>query len=608
MFKFIGQFLLICFFASLSSCGKGRVEPETPSPTGDAGGVLQGDEVPAPSDPVKKGGSDEAKKNGGGKPSQGPKDDNTRHPSPPKTVETSPAEPKEIQLPLVKTIKIAEITGLNNRLKQKITDLGLLKGQSDAFKYYVLVWFSEIDFYIREKRRLGRRIKPDSIPEVYKEIINLLCFDNPLKCKTGLDLTGIDRGRITGMMHLLRKLFFYLFIEGEPPDTQPVGFIQGFLSPEDALSKRFKFGEGIEVHHRKIQEQVKDIEAKNIKDIVLNLPSQEGRDFYPFFLLGEVIKKQQADLHIIGNCGSYCVNYLLPAAKTVYIEPYYAHLTTRENFAGFRDDLLNIRLSQLEVWRKEVRGNFPSKEERDDLILSRLEEILSSDTLPPSQASTSPLDRLSKSFSDEDLYGEGAGQLVISSIKEFLSIKEFIEEKGKQSPEDLSRIELRQFVKSLPEELSDRLFIGFKIKDKVTIMNKIINEYEKFASLESDYYKRIAVRDLPSKISFGFLDLLSFSSRFVMYLNYANYFSVLRSSFYNLPEREKFVWVAPSSGLLRDLGLDVRGENNIDRILEMDRGNKRRLLPLNSEGVKNCGFSGESVSYDRKTLGECLDP
>ena len=106
-----------------------------------------------------------------------------------------------------------------------------------------------------------------------------------------------------------------------------------------------------------IDQQIKLMETQNTKKIIVNL-SYHGIFFENksvFFSLGEYIKKNQVDLYIEGRCSYLCANYLLPAARTVYIGPY-GHIASKGSLAGLSRDVENTMPLQLEEIGKQLAG------------------------------------------------------------------------------------------------------------------------------------------------------------------------------------------------------------------------------------------------------------
>ena len=363
--KIFCKFFLICLFIGLSSCGKDE--------------------------------------NKGGTSLPGGKDD---------TVDSSvPEEQVAPEEPSIKTDSFLEILKKSQQQHIKITldqmiEAGLLeKENSSVFGYYMQMLLNLIDLYISEIKQKGVRH-----PE-FEELVSLLCPEVS-RCSKGLDLTQIKKPMVSRMIQFVSlRIRSELHNNRTPEGEIAMLFLHGYLlSPPQSIGQfslpespeKLSFVDTYMNPIRKIGENLKE----NTK-ILVNLsylPIDFDNDFSPFLYLGERIKEKKADLYIIGRCGVYCVSYLLPAARTVYIEPYYGHIVTRGDFEGRLKEGLRTHRAWIIERKKELQAKLPSEKEKVDFVVKQLQELIKSN---PSLGKTDSLDHLLKVLSDSDLYGEG---------------------------------------------------------------------------------------------------------------------------------------------------------------------------------------------------------
>lgn len=590
--KFSVNLFLVCSLISLSSCGRGKTSSESDS-QGENGTVASSQPDTSPSA-------------SGGDKGETPLLSSSSDPA------TKPADPENKPQEPVKTavsFKKMEIILSESfkPLSKQIAHSGLLKGQSDAFAFYIQYWLDVFNLY-----KKGEEAPPNPrLVQTYETAVRILCPDLT-KCEGGLNLKKVDKFVIDKLISVLSLSSLYLFFDKEKAGTT-LAFTQGFFSPPDSLTVRQnsspeKWEERPSI--KMVQGIVREIARRNIKDIIINLPiiipsQQDVMDFLPFFYLGEVMKKQEIDLHVIGYCGSYCVNYLLPAAKTVYVEPFYGYVATRGSFNGLADNVIGGReLPEfLEDWKRELDKSLASEEERKRFIVKRIQKLIqiwnSFNIVSPVKMTFSHF--IFKTFSNGDFYAEGTGEAFVAEQEKFVNGT------GKQSFDQLTEEEMMNFVTDLPPELSDNLFSGiYKFTEKEA--KEYFNNLQSSASEESDYYDKIKIESLKFK-SYAFIDFLSIPARLVWQPTYEEFFPFLPRSYYHILEREKPYWVAPSTELLQELGLDVRGENNVERLFDIIERQKEtgKLLYIDSKGMKKCDFFAETTSFTQQdTLDKCL--
>ena len=604
--KFLMNLFLVCSFMGLSSCGRGKTSSESDDAGGKSGTVASVTGKEERKSPAGGDAEDTSSQSDTSSPASGRGDGDASPPSSPSDPATKPEESLKTESIPFKKMEIV-LSESFKPLSKQIARNGLLKGQSDAFAFYIQHWFDVLNLY-----KKGEEVPPNPmLVRAYEAAVNILCPD-PSKCEGGLNLKKVDKFVIDKFISFLPFITAHLFFDKEGKGTT-LAFTQGLLSPPDSLTVRRNLNPEKWEERPSIQlirSVVQEIAKRNIKDIIINfpvgIPSHDKIDFLPFFYLGEVIKKQEIDLHIIGYCDSYCVNYLLPAAKTVYVEPFYGYISTKGSFNGLADNAIGGReLPEfLEDWKRELDKNLAVEEERKNFIVKSFEKLektwFAFNMATPMDISFPRF--LLEVFSTNDSFAKGTGEALVAEQQEFVN------QIGKPSFVQLTEKEMLDFVAGLPPELSDNLFSGvYKVTEKQT--EQYFNNLQISASEESDYYDKINVKNLQSKKPYGFLDFLYIPARLVWQPTYEQFLPFLPRPYYNISEGDKSYWVAPSTELLRELGLDVRGENNVERLFDIieNNGHERdRLLYIDSEGMKNCDFFAETASFNEGTLKKCL--
>lgn len=610
-FKFYRKIFLVCFFLNLSSCGKGG-EGVSSSVSG-----KEGDKKASP-EPALDVTATALDTKGTPEP-----ESESISPSgksePPKTL-LSDSDTKLAKSEQPEALSFNKINIYNRELSKvfskQIAQSGLLEGQSDVFAYYIHFWIDLVDSYIKAERTRGR------IDQTVEKVFKVLCSD-PSKCEKGLNLENVDKSVISDLISVLSNFPRSTTIDGGKKKEPSIIFIQSYLFVPGSLFMRQRRNEssGEEpIYMRAVKNIAKDIIDHNIKDIVINFPvfpQQPGMDYLPFFYLGEVIRKQEMDLHIVGNCGTYCFNYLLPAAKTVYVESFYGHVSTKGSFKALRDSVIRNREPTrfVEEWKAEFEKNTTSEEVKKNLQVQIFQELIrfiilvkSSHSVAQAAELIGPGGRIDVSkaivrFFSDDLYGKGTGNKILSEMVKFVNGSD------KQTLVNLTEEDLAHFVTGLPPELSDKIYAGLSVFKEI-IVNNYYNSLNSSTAEESDYYDKIEIEGLRSKKSYTFLDFLYISALFSRRSFYEQEFFSLKRAYYTVLEEEKPYWVAPSLNLLRELGLDVRGEkNNIERLFDFfeDKGDsEEKLLYLDSTRIENCDFFNDTASFDKGTLDKCL--
>ena len=463
------------------------------------------------------------------------------------------------------------------------------KGGSDFFHYYVQFLFNKISYFLTQA-------EPDTD---YRETLKGLCYESD--CSKGFNP---QQAATLGMSSIIRLLSFmrsFNSLATDPDTEESLFFLQGRLAPEGwdqwlYIQKRDR--EKTLPHIQDILNSRRWMEKQNVQRIAVNLLPQFHEDPTPFIILGEFIKRKQIDLHIMGGCGHYCATYLVPAARTVYIEPY-GYIYHKGNFTGHLADVKEIFDAQNEKYMKEIKEQWLSPLKNEKIVDFVTEKIVSS--------------------TDRD---STINNLLTILQKDNLELeKEFKEELGKFEFRTTKTItegeeeEINNFVENFSGELLRAVAIFFKVESDDKKNN--IFEYAKrllyFSRLEREYYlKRINIENLKSQKSYGYIDFLMLSASLLKDSKYAESFSVPKF-FYNIPEEDKpYEWIVPSAELLRSLGIDIRGKNNVEMIyapefLSMLDLSRENILYLDSKRIENCGFlEKDAHGYTTEKINECF--
>ena len=210
------------------------------------------------------------------------------------------------------------------------------RGGSPLFHFYLTYWSNRLDLVLK-----SGQMPKESIKE-----LTPFCLDPD--CLKGLDTAKIN----PALVHLI----LYYTSQGpletvtpfdgtatHPQKSEALVFLSGALSfpgwgvremrlMQEQIKKKIKTEEDF-LQWKRLNRLKAFATKYNVTEFVVNLPHQFGSgagipgslshyDVGVFIELGRFIKKRKMDLRIVGGCGPHCANYLLPAAKTVIIEPY----------------------------------------------------------------------------------------------------------------------------------------------------------------------------------------------------------------------------------------------------------------------------------------------
>lgn len=479
------------------------------------------------------------------------------------------------------------------------------KGGSGVFYYYLQAWFNMAKYAI------------GLVDSSRKKSWERFCY---LKnCSTGLDPNKINEA---DMRFIVKKLSIFSSMNLFPDETtgggtESVVFLQGFPAPvgSDPWLEKDNEIKPSPRHIRDMLEQLERMRQRGVKKIAVNLPPQIHNDPWPFIYLGEFIKEQGIDLYIVGGCGHYCAIYLLPAAKTVHIEPY-GYVYHKGNATGLLIGTSKVAKKQKEDLRKRLKEQ-------------RLADLTYKDKCEIAVASI-----ISFSKSSLKIIGEFLVETGRKRMGEFVDKYEAMRRKMRSAPiaywteetvrtfiQSLSPGLLEDVALSLLESYNDEAVARRDYIDRLADMSKLELEYYlnigAIELMELDYYLNTESNELISPHSYmGFL--MNFSS-ILRDSEYAKYFTVPKHGF-NITERDKpYKWIVPSAELLRGFGMDVRGENNKEMIdfsdfsdfsfilgINIEEYFKGSFLYLSSAAITDCGFLEEEVDLSKRKLERCF--
>lgn len=471
-------------------------------------------------------------------------------------------------------------------------------GVSDFFYYYLQYWFNNIKDLVPQIR----------IPRL-QESWGQFCYES--NCLKGIDFKKMNQLKMRSVIKHLSFINMNVVYDNADKNAENVFFLQGQLAPMGwdrwlYIKGRKTESETLPLHIRELNRHLKSAKQKGVQKIAVNLPFQFHRDIVPFLLLGNFIKRNNIDLHIVGSCGNYCATYLLPAAKTVYIEPYgYIYYTA--NFLSLATEVQKVFNIQREKYIKQFK-------------IERLPDLTPEDRVQFVLESMGPSVNPPEQLKESILFLQGKNQVTVLKQEEEFNekLKDFRRRSGKISVADWTVPEWAEFIQSFSSELLEEMVLVFKFHTDETTKKGLsyLEQLKFFREMEGDYYSRIHIRDLEAKAAkrnYNYGGLITIFSYLLKDPEYGKFFSVPRL-FYNTSEKDKpYEWVVPSVELLRRVGIDIRGENNIEMldfsefllISGENKNIKEKILFLDSVAMENCNFSLSS-SYTTDTLKECL--
>ena len=485
---------------------------------------------------------------------------------------------------------------------------GLLGEEKDASLFAVYVYPFLID--------MDNRLRNGQIPQGNLEYLKPLCADEN-DCSKGINLNKLTRAHMAYFVRLIgshmTSVFAYMTIKDEPDvEPMPIYILHDFM-------------EYIENGQRKsvnIEEHIETMRKQKVKKIVVNLSRNANHTqikMEDYFLLGKYIKEQEVDLYVEGKCSVLCFNYLLPAAKRIYVGPY-GHISARSFARGLKKGTEKIFSLQLEETGQEIAAPYFAEDNTEALVQSFQTSFQTQGQANIQEIETKKR-KLNYFLTTLDTWEEGLGKGIKEKLDEFLYGKGY--EVAEESFPNLNDPHLGEFVESLSlEERASlkRMFFNFSEHSKP--LRDFVNRLQQRINTDFQYYDEIGVKEnLISQSGYSFFDFLDLSTFLVRMEIYLKVFSVPRA-YYNIPEEEKtYREVAPSVGLLRTLGFDIQGENHIEMFrmyygegergafieqLEYDDLIKDQVLYLDKKRIENCGFFAPDATYTEGTLKDCL--
>ena len=502
---------------------------------------------------------------------------------------------------------------------------------SPLFHLYLTYWTNRLDFALKNKQ----------IPLEHVEAFSHLCREPD--CLTGLDISKMDAAAARLILQTASAIPLFTAITSEDPTKEgsrkrPVVFLQGSLSfPGWGVSqiRKLKQDESKKAELPQWQNlrKIRDfIVANGVREIIVNLPHQFGstsgvpgaRNHYDVSVLvewGRLVKELRMDLHIVGRCGTFCANYLVPAAGRVIIEPY-GYIYTEGSIYGLYTAAGSAESAQRSHQLQQLRSQW----------LPKIKQLPG----PPDQAAFSPdkpfsglvyyvTEQMLLAFGFIDsprlagmFFGEGKirrEQMPLNFINRLSQWAPLVwgeemwedfqtymfdtyRQGDRKSFRNWKREDIRAFVESMNNEDQMHFLEALALftRAEQSDFQKYARYLEDLRWLWREYtgaYSK-AIRDsLRSEESYTYDMLLDMIPHIVRDEGYGEVFSVPKTV-YAVPESEKPPAAAPSVELLRKLGINVMGENRRD---ELKAGVGDRVLYLTGEIIKTCRFFGYLVFY-----------
>ena len=494
----------------------------------------------------------------------------------------------------------------------QILNLPFIKeGGSDLFYYYV---FQELKFMDESLKG-----ETDGIDPSYRETLRYLCHDSG--CDKGLDLAKINSEEI--FLTVLKIFSWHTstsIVDSYKIGAkhfEAVGLLQGFLAPAGWNPFFSSSSEPTDVEKpkqiaREMLQFIVQMQKKDVRKIIVNLPDQfdHYQDVSPFVHLGLFIKDNKIDLHII-RCGTYCASYLLPAAQTVYIEPY-GYFYTKGSATGSFNDTVQAVEREESYRLKRLQTEWLSQQQRPQLVQFVKDSMTAAFGFPP-PPQRDPDTRSRMETGDKFIEGLVQWTGAVWGADRWKRFSETVisdyESIARKRFKSFDRADISGFVESLDTDetwpfLQDlAVFFRWSTGEKsLFIIDDYIKMLRSLMILEKRYYIQV-VKELISEVGYSYKDFLALAAYLVRDRRYERMFSVSRN-YYAVPEKERpYDVITVSADLLRTLGFNVKGENSRKR-LERDFGG--RVLYLNERKVQSCNFFKKQSPYTKDTLEECL--
>ena len=503
----------------------------------------------------------------------------------------------------------------------QVVNLPVLKGGSDLFYFYMLQGLNFIHDSLKGDI--------EGMDPSYQKGMDYLCQDSG--CNEGLDLSKLDAKAVSDLLTLLS--WFDSTCSGGTrigeKTVEAVAFLQGWLAPagwnpyfslsdsdeEESANSDLKNKIKAKQISRKHIRFVKGMETEGVTKVIVNLPDQfrHYQDIGPFVALGRTVKLKKMDLHII-RCGTYCANYLLPAARTVTLEPH-GYIYTRGSATGaFNDTSLAVE-EERRYRLKRLREDWLPQLQTPEIVSFVQTQMTRAVGFPPP-----PQKKLSRKARKEafDSFEQSLAiwAETVWGADRWIHFQEAVHDYGsdfRKRFKDFDRDMINGFVESLNTDENRSFLKDLAVffewdrggdKRGLFIISRYMFVFRSLMNLEKPYYGEIEAGKPPSQTDYNYMDFLNLAAYLVKDPRYEQLFSVPRN-YYAVPESERpYDVIAPSPGLLRALGINVKGgENDQDRL---DRDFKGRVLYLNDKRIQSCAFFKARKSYTEDTLEECL--
>ena len=437
-------------------------------------------------------------------------------------------------------------------VKQLVASGLLGEGGSNAYHSYVTSMLNKADKTL--KQGAGGQEASDLLFLCNEDISD--CFEN------GLSPEKLNKPMILRLIHVAGHTSSNFY---ETEDGESFFVLQGDPVTSDFI--------------RNVMERMK---RTGTRRILLNLP-KNWTDINWFFDFASQLKEKQIDLHIVGQCGSFCANYFIPAARKVVIEPY-GYIGYNGNFSGLIRDIEAVYSN----WREDNKKRFYQE-----------------------HFSQNEVQGLVKFFGQ---YSGSLRALMIfnqSVIGDSLNqVSRVLAGKPASSFWELSRERQSHLLGGMRQEGRDILKVFFFNLSKSQQQQTITRNYGSIweaAQAEKNYYEESRI--IPeSKKGYSYLDFIHLTSWLVKDASYFQLFPSLPRPYYNIPEQEKpYLAVFPSADILRNLGIPIQGENNKEVLHTLYEGSESAFLYLSADDMENCDFfEDKKAPFTTETLQECL--
>ena len=277
------------------------------------------------------------------------------------------------------------------------------------------------------------------------------------------------------------------------------------------------------------------------------------------------MKQTAVDLHIVGRCSDYCANFLVPLARTVYIEPY-GYIVYNEGYSGWADRLAEIYSTAVTETDKILKEMyFPKSGDRLDGLMNLLKtgHYRSAMRVYLNQAKNGPA--LNKKVQEEH------------GVKSFMDLPE--EEKQAQ-------------LSLLPESVLDGIYESFlNSSPSVLMASRVHSQMEQKAALEKDRLKGLALDSIEERFYFDWIKLPGLLIPLPVPYRFSS-------------DETVHAGIVPEAETLRRMGMDIQGENDRMKTAWSLNGRSETILYMDYEDVENCGFFSEGLQ--KKGLLSCL--